>query len=1109
MFQKGCECRFHLPKCHEIKAYIYVDKENSVQWYFIDGSSITVSRYQYMAQRNTGDQFMNMNNDIASMVLGCNTNVGTADRSGFFYVTMYASKQNQTEEKIAFLTCCEALSRRIKRQEQELLNNNQSDDIPTVQEDFSEGFRRVLSAMYAHTSNDVLVATMAHLLLYQNQRFTFSHGFIVIPLPHLLEWYDNGKKNLHFRLRQWCNGNNSGDTQRIADYFIDYQLFKPRELEEYGVYELMMNFEIKKITPAQKEQCENSDKNTSVFRFCEEHPSYKYILLQRRKTIAVPQITSSKLLPNIKDLKIGKNDVSNETTLYREQYAKIALLLFHPFRVKEDLIINGSFWAKYMNLMKNNKLTPTTIKVLQNIQDVNYNCVIGKTTILDPILKSTSYKKCDEDKKFNKQKKDSDDENYASIEELQKAFESIDPDTGYEPDNEKRSMSHLIERHVINEKKIDTKFDEVISNLKDIVNPPESILNTLDGINNNVSSSAWNHDDHFQHDHLIIEYIAYGVFLENWYDIDNQHLTENHSYTPNADVHMTCFANKQGLDFKQTAAFEVIASSYILQCLDSHGINHERIQHIFGVNSIEGTSKLQKLNNLKALLLKKGGITNLFMFLSGMGGSGKSRVINAFKKYTQNISSYFNWHYDFHTVKITAMTGSAAALLPEGRTLHSAACLNKDAMNIQDVDRNEWKHTVVLIIDEISFMDGPDLDNLNRKLKLLRQSDRLFGDVQVIIVGDFHQLNPVGCICPLYKGGNVIMQALNRAIFLNKSHRFKEDEQFGKVLRRLRHGNITIDDIKWINERFVENNNVSLPSADKIRYACNTNEHRNAVSNALFKKHLEATHIRSSNSDTDCPSHTCIIKASLKTRKNANQMLASSFCNLIYDTVGDADMKNGKSKKVDPSLKFYHNKSFMINSNDRITDNLANGTPCRGLYLMLKDSVQFKKECWDGYMVNTVYAHEVDYMICVHEGKKDNDPGKYFKVFPETVSVKIKMQTLLNFKLKGIYATQLGLNDNIATTCHKLQGVSLDSLVVDSFNYGLKNWVYVVLSRVTTRNGLVLCKELDSKQDFDVCENLQRWEEKVQADLEVKLFQTRGEFDEYVNEERNLDGFES
>ena len=53
-----------------------------------------------MAKRNSGDEFMNMSNDIASLVLGCNTNIGTADRSGFYYVTMYASKQNQNEEKL-------------------------------------------------------------------------------------------------------------------------------------------------------------------------------------------------------------------------------------------------------------------------------------------------------------------------------------------------------------------------------------------------------------------------------------------------------------------------------------------------------------------------------------------------------------------------------------------------------------------------------------------------------------------------------------------------------------------------------------------------------------------------------------------------------------------------------------------------------------------------------------------------------------------------------------------------------------------------------------------------------------------------------------------------
>ena len=82
-------------------------------------------------------------------------------------------------------------------------------------------------------------------------------------------------------------------------------------------------------------------------------------------------------------------------------------------------------------------------------------------------------------------------------------------------------------------------------------------------------------------------------------------------------------------------------------------------------------------------------------------------------------------------------------------------------------------------------MASSTLNELDRKLKLLRQNDKRFGDIQVIIVGDFHQLNPVKNNCPLYRGGNVLMQAMNRAVFLNKCHRFKNDEQFGNVMKRL------------------------------------------------------------------------------------------------------------------------------------------------------------------------------------------------------------------------------------------------------------------------------------------------------------------------------------
>ena len=41
---------------------------------------------------------MNMNNDIASIALACNTNVTSGDKVRFYYITMYQSKRNQVEE---------------------------------------------------------------------------------------------------------------------------------------------------------------------------------------------------------------------------------------------------------------------------------------------------------------------------------------------------------------------------------------------------------------------------------------------------------------------------------------------------------------------------------------------------------------------------------------------------------------------------------------------------------------------------------------------------------------------------------------------------------------------------------------------------------------------------------------------------------------------------------------------------------------------------------------------------------------------------------------------------------------------------------------------------
>ena len=92
------------------------------------------------------------------------------------------------------------------------------------------------------------------------------------------------------------------------------------------------------------------------------------------------------------------------------------------------------------------------------------------------------------------------------------------------------------------------------------------------------------------------------------------------------------------------------------------------------------------------------------------------------------------------------------------------------------------------------------------------------------------------------------------------------------------------------------------------------------------------------------------------------------------------------------------------------------------------------------------------------------------------------------------------VNCNIATTGHKLQGTSKDSLIVNSWSYTFVNWVYVVLSRVRTRSGLLLNKKLDLKKTFTVPDKLLQFEERMKEKETQYLKQFHG-----VNEDMQID----
>ena len=246
-FKKGPECRTELPKKHNHAAEIIFDNDKIITWHFIDGSTKKISPFKYHPKRNIGDQFMNVNNDIATTVLVCNNNVTIGDKVCFFYVTLYQTKHNQKEESCTYHNICVALSKRIKRQ-QDILTENISNGVEVTEEiskDYCEGLSCMLSSLYSHTTNNVLSATMSWKLLECGKIFQFSHKYVAIPLTHLLQWL-NGDDNLEFKLRR--TKNSDGQYSHVQDMYINNIIYRPIELEHISCYDMVSSYELKRMS---------------------------------------------------------------------------------------------------------------------------------------------------------------------------------------------------------------------------------------------------------------------------------------------------------------------------------------------------------------------------------------------------------------------------------------------------------------------------------------------------------------------------------------------------------------------------------------------------------------------------------------------------------------------------------------------------------------------------------------------------------------------------------------------------------------------------------------------------------------------------------------------
>lgn len=128
--------------------------------------------------------------------------------------------------------------------------------------------------------------------------------------------------------------------------------------------------------------------------------------------------------------------------------------------------------------------------------------------------------------------------------------------------------------------------------------------------------------------------------------------------------------------------------------------------------------------------------TNNNLFITGKAGTGKSTLLNLFTEHTNK------------RIAVLAFTGLAAVNVG-GETIHSFFNLPlgfldyKKFSNKKNALVDKVKNIDVIVIDEISMVRADMIDTIDMILKVNRDSYEPFGGVQMIFIGDLHQLPPI------------------------------------------------------------------------------------------------------------------------------------------------------------------------------------------------------------------------------------------------------------------------------------------------------------------------------------------------------------------------------
>ena len=417
-------------------------------------------------------------------------------------------------------------------------------------------------------------------------------------------------------------------------------------------------------------------------------------------------------------------------------------------------------------------------------------------------------------------------------------------------------------------------------------------------------------------------------------------------------------------------------------------------------------------------------LDQLLILMHGGPGTGKSTVINTL--INEVGSQYF---------KCLAPTGIAATLLYKGATLHSFLRLRYQGKTPQNQKlhglkpeellqlKEELKGVRVLIIDEISMVSDKMLNDIDERLQAVLQNRMPFGGLSILASGDFYQIPPVlgNSLAAMkttnsgeaFKGQTTFK--LFRKIELTVQNRAATDEIHTRNIERCRDPHNATNAKELCMQYETLHSSPSSP-AEKLKWfkapvVVVTNEER---------LHLNIAKLRLYASFRRLP----IITWKKEPTGTAGSSLRADFLHLVH------------SQYPETMEYFVPGVPGVITDNINIALGVANGTRCEYHSLTLDENYEIEdmaiiNAALPGQIVEIHPPRSINVILNhVHKSQWPNNAS----LMDNQIVIPIgqgsrKLTTLKN--LESISFKNFKVRLFFATTFHKIQGQTLDAVILD------------------------------------------------------------------------------